>query len=188
MVSAKTHWLLPTTPHADEVHRDFGDPNRSYWVDSLPAPGHGDAVYLWRMNEDDVYGWGDASGEPKEELDSNSNKRRIKISAKLKEVFDAGRTIELRPVRGSIGLDDLKDLDSARAIALSPGQAVAMNRMIRALGFDGPEDPSLSTARKVTYFDPRKVDAAYKPFPSFDEWTRCSVNTARWDRYSSVLR
>lgn len=33
-----------------------------------------------------------------------------------------------------------------------------------------------------------KLDAAYKPFPSFEEWTlKASVETARWDRYKAAL-
>ena len=33
------------------------------------------------------------------------------------------------------------------------------------------------------------LDAAYKPFPTFEEWaSRTSVDTARWDRYNASLK
>ncbi len=34
----------------------------------------------------------------------------------------------------------------------------------------------------------RKADAAYKSFPSFSEWAKCYVNTARWEKYSTILK
>lgn len=36
--------------------------------------------------------------------------------------------------------------------------------------------------------DLRKADAAYKPFPSFEEWSKCLVDTTRWDRYTAELK
>ena len=36
-------------------------------------------------------------------------------------------------------------------------------------------------------FDPRKADAAYKPFPSFGEWGHVYADEARWRRYTSEL-
>jgi len=35
--------------------------------------------------------------------------------------------------------------------------------------------------------DIRKADASYRPFPSFDTWSRAELDTGRWDRYSSLL-
>ena len=41
----------------------------------------------------------------------------------------------------------------------------------------------------MTGIDLRKADAAYKPFPSFAEWSaRCVVDTSRWDRYTAELK
>ncbi len=38
------------------------------------------------------------------------------------------------------------------------------------------------------FIDPRKADADYKPFPSFAEFSsRCSIDTKRWDRYTSAF-
>jgi Fic family protein len=40
----------------------------------------------------------------------------------------------------------------------------------------------------TTEVNSRVLDAAYKRFPTFDEWVRqTSVDTARWDRYKSTL-
>jgi len=36
-------------------------------------------------------------------------------------------------------------------------------------------------------FDPRKADAAYKPFPSFGEWADVYVDEVRWERYTAQL-
>jgi Fic family protein len=36
-------------------------------------------------------------------------------------------------------------------------------------------------------FDPRKADAAYKPFPSFGEWAGVYVDAIRWNRYTAQL-
>jgi Fic family protein len=36
-------------------------------------------------------------------------------------------------------------------------------------------------------FDPRQADANYRSFPSFEEWSKCVVDTDRWTRYSSLL-
>src|SRR5215216_1759312 len=36
--------------------------------------------------------------------------------------------------------------------------------------------------------DPRKVDASYRPFPSFVEWSKSHVDTSRWDRYTAELK
>lgn len=36
--------------------------------------------------------------------------------------------------------------------------------------------------------DLRKADAAYNPFPSFEEWLKCHVDTTRWDRYTAELK
>src|ERR1044072_6732267 len=36
--------------------------------------------------------------------------------------------------------------------------------------------------------DLRKADAAYKPFPSFEEWLKCHVDTTRWNRYTAELK
>jgi Fic family protein len=36
--------------------------------------------------------------------------------------------------------------------------------------------------------DLRKADADYKPFPSFEEWSKCYVDTTRWDRYTTELK
>ena len=34
----------------------------------------------------------------------------------------------------------------------------------------------------------RRADAAYKPFPSFSEWSSmCLLDTTRWDRYTAEL-
>lgn len=33
----------------------------------------------------------------------------------------------------------------------------------------------------------RKVDALYKPFPTFAEWAKCGVDIARWDRYTALV-
>ncbi len=39
----------------------------------------------------------------------------------------------------------------------------------------------------LTEADTRQLDAAYKPFPTFSEWSQAIVDTVRWDRYSSGL-
>ncbi|MFN0121266.1 MAG: Fic family protein, partial [Blastocatellia bacterium] len=39
----------------------------------------------------------------------------------------------------------------------------------------------------MTPFDTRQADARYKPFPAFAEWSRCVIDTERWDRYSESL-
>jgi Fic family protein len=36
-------------------------------------------------------------------------------------------------------------------------------------------------------FDPRKADAAYKPFPSFGKWADVYVDEVRWNRYTAQL-
>ncbi|MGZ5438184.1 MAG: Fic family protein [Pyrinomonadaceae bacterium] len=36
--------------------------------------------------------------------------------------------------------------------------------------------------------DPRNADAAYKSFPPFDEWSKCIVDSNRWDRYSQQIK
>jgi Fic family protein len=36
-------------------------------------------------------------------------------------------------------------------------------------------------------FDPRQADANYQSFPSFEDWSHSSVDTDRWNRYSSLL-
>jgi Fic family protein len=36
--------------------------------------------------------------------------------------------------------------------------------------------------------DPRQADAGYKPFPSFMEWSKCTVDTDRWDHYTARLQ
>jgi Fic family protein len=40
----------------------------------------------------------------------------------------------------------------------------------------------------VIDFDPRKADAAYKPFPPFAEWANTSVDEIRWTRYTAQLK
>lgn len=41
---------------------------------------------------------------------------------------------------------------------------------------------------REAFIDPRKADADYKPFPSFPEFSsRCSINTKRWERYTSAF-
>jgi Fic family protein len=35
--------------------------------------------------------------------------------------------------------------------------------------------------------DPRVADAAYRSFPTFEEWAKNRVDTQRWDRYSELL-
>jgi Fic family protein len=36
--------------------------------------------------------------------------------------------------------------------------------------------------------DPRQADAEYKLFPSFAEWSKCTVAIDRWDRYTAQLQ
>jgi Fic family protein len=36
--------------------------------------------------------------------------------------------------------------------------------------------------------DPRQADAGYKPFPSFAEWSKCTVDTDRWNHYTARLQ
>jgi len=40
----------------------------------------------------------------------------------------------------------------------------------------------------VIDFDPRKADAAYKPFPPFVEWANIGVDETRWARYTTRLK
>jgi Fic family protein len=47
------------------------------------------------------------------------------------------------------------------------------------------ESPNRSVT--LTEADARQLDAAYKPFPTFSEWSSLVVDTVRWDRYSSAL-
>jgi len=35
--------------------------------------------------------------------------------------------------------------------------------------------------------DVRQIDSMYKSFPSFEEWTRCTVDQTRWDRYAQLI-
>jgi Fic family protein len=35
--------------------------------------------------------------------------------------------------------------------------------------------------------DPRKADAAYNPFPTFEDWLLCDIETTRWERYTASL-
>lgn len=39
----------------------------------------------------------------------------------------------------------------------------------------------------VTETEARHLDAAYKPFPSFVEWSNVTLDNARWDRYTALL-
>src|SRR5713226_9468302 len=46
-----------------------------------------------------------------------------------------------------------------------------------------------SVRENTTAIDPRKADALYRPFPSFEEWsTKCAIDPTRWDRYTGELR
>ena len=36
--------------------------------------------------------------------------------------------------------------------------------------------------------DSRRLDAEYKPFPTFAQWSKATVDTVRWDRYSAELQ
>ncbi len=46
------------------------------------------------------------------------------------------------------------------------------------------EELRAKVTRSTSVLDPRKADAAYKPFPSFNHWVGgANVDTARWDRY-----
>jgi Fic family protein len=40
----------------------------------------------------------------------------------------------------------------------------------------------------ITEVDSRQLDAAYKPFPTFAEWCKATVDKVRWDRYSADLQ
>jgi Fic family protein len=35
--------------------------------------------------------------------------------------------------------------------------------------------------------DVREIDSLYRSFPSFEEWARCSVDSARWNRYAKLI-
>jgi hypothetical protein len=39
----------------------------------------------------------------------------------------------------------------------------------------------------VTEAAVRELDAAYKPFSTFVEWSRATVDNVRWDRYTALL-
>ena len=43
-------------------------------------------------------------------------------------------------------------------------------------------------SRKGRASDPRKADAAYKPFPPFGDWAETVLDETRWDRYTAGLR
>src|SRR5712692_5006967 len=47
------------------------------------------------------------------------------------------------------------------------------------------ERPSLGAI--ITKADLRQLDAAYKLFPSFQEWSSATVDGVRWERYSATL-
>ena len=36
--------------------------------------------------------------------------------------------------------------------------------------------------------NPRELDAEYQGFPPFSEWSKCAVDTVRWDRYTGLLK
>lgn len=45
------------------------------------------------------------------------------------------------------------------------------------------------TGTPLSGIDPRKADAAYKPFPSFEDWKRNTrIDSGRWDRYTAQLQ
>jgi hypothetical protein len=48
---------------------------------------------------------------------------------------------------------------------------------------------NMSEGNKSPYpVDPRKADAGYKPFPSFEDWRRSAeIDVSRWERYATRL-
>lgn len=51
-----------------------------------------------------------------------------------------------------------------------------------------PSDAGLTAGAKsispdLLRIDPRKIDAEYKSFPSFGQWSQCTVDTARWNAH-----
>jgi Fic family protein len=49
-------------------------------------------------------------------------------------------------------------------------------------------EPSKPNSVVITEADLRQLDAEYKAFPTFQEWSNATVDTVRWDRYTALLR
>lgn len=49
------------------------------------------------------------------------------------------------------------------------------------------EQPQISIDQPGAEVDARQLDAGYRSFPPFSEWSKLSVDTVRWDRYSVGL-
>jgi Fic family protein len=49
------------------------------------------------------------------------------------------------------------------------------------------EEESQKLNLSVTETELRQLDAAYQPFPLYAEWSKATVDTVRWDRYSALL-
>lgn len=49
------------------------------------------------------------------------------------------------------------------------------------------ENSVSNIVEKSLNFDPLQADASYKPFPSFRDWSKATVDTGRWERYTTEL-
>src|SRR5271166_4833599 len=49
------------------------------------------------------------------------------------------------------------------------------------------EQPQILADNSIAEADSRQLDAGYRSFPLFSEWSKLAVDTVRWDRYSTGL-